>query len=87
MSRSFDGGKQWEKPQPVAGPVTQPGVIEVRGGLSGDRRVASGARSRQHRRPAPGAAAGLPGDVWKLGHLVLHHGSVGAAVKNEERPG
>jgi hypothetical protein len=28
MSRSFNGGDNWEKPQPVAGPVTQPGLFD-----------------------------------------------------------
>jgi len=28
MSRSFDGGSNWSKPVPVAGPVTQPGAFD-----------------------------------------------------------
>jgi hypothetical protein len=43
MSRSFDGGKSWDKPRAVAGPVTQPGVTDpntgrpVIDGLAGAR--------------------------------------------------
>src|SRR5436853_2230304 len=43
MSRSSNGGTTWSKPQPVAGPVTQPGVIDpvlqrpVIDGLAGAR--------------------------------------------------
>jgi hypothetical protein len=50
MSRSFNGGKNWDKPRAVAGPVTQPGVTDPNTG----RPVIDGlAGARSDLAPAP----------------------------------
>jgi hypothetical protein len=79
MSRSFDGGKQWEKPQPVAGPVTQPGVIDPVLGRPTIDGIA-GARSDLAPGPSVDIANGAPTGSDASNRIVLTYVS-GEIVK------
>jgi hypothetical protein len=70
MSRSFNGGGNWEKPRPVAGPVTQPGVADP--GLG--RPVIDGiAGARSDLAPAPSVdiANGAPTGSDATNRIVM----------------
>jgi hypothetical protein len=70
MSRSFNGGGNWEKPRPVAGPVTQPGVFDP--GLG--RPVIDGiAGARSDLAPAPSVdiANGAPTGLDATNRIVM----------------
>jgi hypothetical protein len=70
MSRSFNGGHTWEKPRPVAGPVTQPGVIDPNTG----RPVIDGlAGARSDLAPAPSVdiANGAPSGGDATNKIVM----------------
>lgn len=59
MSRSFNGGGNWDTPRPVAGPVTQPGVFDPGLGRSVIDGLA-GARSDLAPAPSVDIANGAP---------------------------
>jgi hypothetical protein len=59
MSRSFNGGDNWENPRPVAGPVTQPGILDPVLGRPTIDGVA-GARSDLAPAPSVDIANGAP---------------------------
>ena len=70
MSRSFNGGKNWDKPRAVAGPVTQPGVIDPNTG----RPVIDGlAGARSDLAPAPSVdiANGAPDGSDATNRIVM----------------
>jgi hypothetical protein len=72
MSRSTNGGSTWSRPQPVAGPVTQPGVFDPVLG----RPVIDGiAGARSDLAPAPSAdiANGAPTGTDATNRIVLSY--------------
>jgi hypothetical protein len=70
MSRSFNGGATWSRPQPVAGPVTQPGVFDPVLGRPTIDGIA-GARSDLAPAPSVDVANGAPTGADATNRLVL----------------
>jgi hypothetical protein len=70
MSRSSDGGSSWSKPQPVAGPVTQPGAVDPVQGRPVIDGVA-GARSDLAPAPSVDIANGAPTAAGATDRIVL----------------
>jgi hypothetical protein len=70
MSRSFDGGSTWSGPQPVVGPVTQPGVFDPVLGRPTIDGIA-GARSDLAPAPSVDVANGAPTGADATDRLVL----------------
>src|SRR5216110_2285273 len=70
MSRSTDGGSSWSKPQPVAGPVTQPGIFDP---VIGRPTIDGIAGARSDLAPAPSAdiANGAPSGTDATNRIVL----------------
>lgn len=80
MSRSLDGGATWSRPQPVVGPVTQPGVLDPvlgRPTLDG----VAGARSDLAPAPSVDIANGAPTGADATDRIVMSYvsGSVSAS--------
>lgn len=72
MSRSTDGGSRWSKPQPVAGPVNQPGVtdpVQGRPVIDG----AAGARSDLAPAPSVDIANGAPAGAGATNRMVMSY--------------
>jgi hypothetical protein len=79
MSRSTDGGHTWSRPAPVAGPVTQPGVIDNNTG----RPVIDGlAGARSDLAPAPSVdiANGAPTGADATNRIVMTYVSGTLAI-------
>ncbi len=72
MSRSTDGGKGWSKPQPVAGPVDQPGAIDPVQGRPVIDGVA-GARSDLAPAPSVDIANGAPTGADASNRIVMSY--------------
>jgi hypothetical protein len=70
VSQSTDGGAGWSKPQPVAGPVTQPGVIDPVAGRPVIDGVA-GARSDLAPAPSVDIANGAPTGSDATNRIVM----------------
>lgn len=70
MSRSFDGGDSWEKPQAVAGPVTQPGLFDPVLGRPTIDGIA-GARSDLAPAPSVDIANGAPDGSGATNRIVM----------------
>src|SRR5438309_6191969 len=70
MSRSTDGGSSWSKPQPVAGPVTQPGIFDPGLGRPTIDGIA-GARSDLAPAPSVDIANGAPTGVDATNRIVM----------------
>ncbi len=70
VSRSFDGGSSWSKPQPVAGPVTQPGTLDPVLGRPVIDGIA-GARSDLAPAPSVDIANGAPDGAGATDRIVL----------------
>jgi hypothetical protein len=70
MSRSTNGGKNWETPRPVAGPVTQPGVFDPGLGRSVIDGIA-GARSDLAPAPSVDIANGAPTGTGATNRIVM----------------
>ena len=70
MSTSTDGGKSWTKPSPVAGPVTQPGVLDPVIGRPVIDGVA-GARSDLAPAPSVDIANGAPDGTDATNRIVM----------------
>src|SRR5919198_1027276 len=70
MSRSFDGGDSWERPQPVAGPVTQPGLFDPVLGRPTIDGIA-GARSDLAPAPSVDIANGAPTGADATNRIVM----------------
>ncbi len=70
MSRSFDGGSSWSKPVPVAGPVTQPGIIDPVLGRPTIDGIA-GARSDLAPAPSVDIANGAPTGADASNRIVM----------------
>jgi len=70
MSRSFDGGSSWSKPVPVAGPVTQPGIIDPVLGRPTIDGIA-GARSDLAPAPSVDVANGAPTGADASNRIVM----------------
>src|SRR5438309_8846999 len=70
MSRSTDGGSSWSKPQPVAGPVTQPGIFDPVLGRPTIDGIA-GARSDLAPAPSVDIANGAPTGADATNRIVL----------------
>ena len=70
MATSTDGGSTWSKPSPVAGPVTQPGVIDPVQGRPVIDGVA-GARSDLAPAPSVDIANGAPTGVGATDRMVM----------------
>jgi hypothetical protein len=70
MSRSSNGGKNWETPRPVAGPVTQPGVFDPGLGRSVIDGIA-GARSDLAPAPSVDIANGAPTGAGATNRIVM----------------
>jgi hypothetical protein len=72
MSRSFDGGSSWSGPQPVAGPVTQPGAFDPVLGRPTIDGIA-GARSDLAPAPSVDVANGAPTGADATNRLVMSY--------------
>ncbi len=72
VSQSTDGGAGWSKPRPVAGPVTQPGVIDPVAGRPVIDGVA-GARSDLAVAPSVDIANGAPTGTDATDRIVLSY--------------
>jgi hypothetical protein len=72
MSRSFDGGDSWERPQPVAGPVTQPGLFDPVLGRPTIDGIA-GARSDLAPAPSVDIANGAPTGADATNRIVMSY--------------
>jgi hypothetical protein len=72
VSQSTNGGADWSKPQPVAGPVTQPGVIDPVAGRPVIDGVA-GARSDLAPAPSVDIANGAPTGADATDRIVLSY--------------
>jgi hypothetical protein len=70
MSRSFDGGSTWSRPDAVAGPVTQPGIIDPVLGRPTIDGVA-GARSDLAVGPSVDIANGAPTGADATNRIVM----------------
>src|SRR5205807_2917496 len=70
MSRSTDGGHSWSTPQPVAGPVTQPGVFDPVLGRPVIDGIA-GARSDLAPGPSVDIANGAPTGTDATNRIVM----------------
>src|SRR4051794_20622301 len=70
MSRSSDGGSSWSRPQPVSGPVEQPGVLDPNTGRPSIDGVA-GARSDLAPAPSADIANGAPTGVDATNRIVM----------------
>lgn len=70
MSRSFNGGKNWEQPRPVAGPVTQPGLTDPNTGRPAIDGLA-GARSDLAPAPSVDIANGAPDGTDATNRIVM----------------
>ncbi|MFL5662378.1 MAG: sialidase family protein [Ktedonobacteraceae bacterium] len=70
MSRSTDGGSNWSQPQDVAGPVTQPGVLDPVQGRPVIDGVA-GARSDLSPAPSVDIANGAPTGLDATNRIVM----------------
>jgi hypothetical protein len=70
MSRSTNGGANWSRPQPVAGPVTQPGAFDP---VQGRPVIDGVAGARSDLAPAPSAdiANGAPTGAGATNRIVL----------------
>src|SRR5262245_5871442 len=79
MSRSFNGGKNWEQPAPVAGPVTQPGLTDPVLGRPTIDGIA-GARSDLAPAPSVDIANGAPTGSDASNRIVMSYVS-GEIVK------
>ncbi|HKW77572.1 MAG TPA: sialidase family protein [Candidatus Limnocylindria bacterium] len=78
MSRSFDGGATWSTPDAVAGPVTQPGVVDPVLGRPVIDGV-GGARSDLAFAPSVDIANGAPGGADASDRIVMTYVSGGLA--------
>jgi hypothetical protein len=70
MSRSFDGGSSWSNPSPVAGSVTQPGIVDpvlARPTIDG----IAGARSDLAPAPSADIANGAPTGADATNRIVM----------------
>ncbi|MEK6226616.1 MAG: sialidase family protein [Chloroflexota bacterium] len=72
MSRSFDGGSNWSRPQPVAGPVTQPGIVDPVLGRPTIDGIA-GARSDLAPAPSVDIANGAPTGAGATNRIVMSY--------------
>src|SRR4051794_16520884 len=72
MSQSTDGGARWSKPQPVAGPVNQPGAIDPVQGRPVIDGVA-GARSDLAPAPSVDIANGAPTGADATDRIVMSY--------------
>ena len=72
MSRSFDGGKNWETSVPVVGPVTQPGIVDPVIGRPTIDGVA-GARSDLAPAPSVDIANGAPTGADANNRMVMSY--------------
>jgi hypothetical protein len=72
MVKSTDGGRTWSRPQPVAGPVTQPGVLDPVQGRPVIDGVA-GARSDLAAAPSVDIANGAPTGVDATNRIVMSY--------------
>jgi hypothetical protein len=70
MSVSKDGGKSWSKPQPVVGPVTQPGTTDPNTGRPAIDGIA-GARSDLAPGPSVDIANGAPTGADATNRIVM----------------
>src|SRR5207253_5173729 len=70
MSVSTDGGHQWSKAQPVAGPVTQPGIVDPNTGRPALDGLA-GARSDLSPAPSVDIANGAPSGADATDRIVM----------------
>src|SRR3989442_939861 len=70
MSRSSDGGSSWSKPVPVAGPVTQPGIVDPVLGRPTIDGIA-GARSDLAPAPSVDIANGAPTGADATNRIVM----------------
>jgi hypothetical protein len=70
MSKSTDGGFTWSRPEPVAGPVTQPGVVDPVLGRPVIDGIA-GARSDLAPAPSVDIANGAPTGVGATNRIVM----------------
>jgi len=70
MSRSFNGGKNWETPRAVSGPVTQPGVTDPNTGRPTIDGLA-GARSDLAPAPSVDIANGAPDGTDATNRIVM----------------
>jgi hypothetical protein len=70
MSRSSDGGSSWSRPAPVAGPVTQPGIVDP---VLGRPTIDGIAGARSDLAPAPSAdiANGAPTGADATNRIVM----------------
>jgi hypothetical protein len=72
MSRSTDGGSKWSSPTPVAGPVTQPGVLDAVLGRPTIDGIA-GARSDLAPAPSVDIANGAPTGADATNRIVMSY--------------
>lgn len=72
MSRSFDGGQSWERPAPVVGPVTQPGIVDPVIGRPTIDGIA-GARSDLSPAPSVDIANGAPTGADATNRIVMSY--------------
>lgn len=72
MVKSTNGGRNWTRPQPVAGPVTQPGVLDPVQGRSVIDGVA-GARSDLAAAPSVDIANGAPTGIDATNRIVMSY--------------
>src|SRR3954453_6787216 len=72
MSRSTDGGASWSRPQPVVGPVNQPGVFDPVQGSAVIDGVA-GARSDLAPAPSVDIANGAPTGAGATNRIVMSY--------------
>src|SRR6185503_3349588 len=72
QSISTDGGTSWSKPQPVVGPVTQPGVFDPNTGRTSIDGVA-GARSDLAPAPSIDIANGAPTGAGATNRIVMSY--------------
>ena len=70
QSISMDGGQSWSKPQPVAGPVTQPGIVDP---ILGRPTIDGIAGARSDLAPAPSVdiANGAPTGAGATNRIVM----------------
>lgn len=70
LSRSTDGGVSWSKPEPVVGPVTQPGIVDPNTGRPSIDGLA-GARSDLAPGPSIDIANGAPTGTDATNRIVM----------------